>query len=76
HTDGDPLARWNHPAWWVARLRKDHPAHWEQILRANNAHAPMTLRVHEQKCTLAQYQQALAAINLDATLVAQSGLAL
>ena len=76
HTDGDPLARWNHPAWWVARLRKDHPAHWEQILRANNAHAPMTLRVNEQKCTLAQYQQALAAINLDATPVAQSGLAL
>src|SRR3989344_2395626 len=22
-TDGDPLARWNHPVWWVERLRKD-----------------------------------------------------
>ena len=50
-TDHDPLAQWNHPRWWVDRLRKDHPAHWEQILRANNTHAPMTLRVNEQKST-------------------------
>ena len=65
-TDGDPLARWNHPVWWVERLRKDHPQHWEQILQANNAHAPMTLRVNAQKSTLALYQKALEAINLEA----------
>ncbi|MDO0519316.1 transcription antitermination factor NusB, partial [Escherichia coli] len=40
-TDGDPVARWNHPAWWIERLRRDHPADWERILRANNSHAPM-----------------------------------
>ena len=75
-TDADPLARWNHPGWWVARLRKDHPAHWEQILHANNAHAPMTLRVNAQKCTLPLYQQALAAINFESERVAASGLQL
>jgi 16S rRNA (cytosine967-C5)-methyltransferase len=30
--DADPVARWQHPAWWIARLRQDHPAHWESIL--------------------------------------------
>jgi len=75
-TDAEPLARWNHPPWWIHRLRQDHPRHWEQILRANNAHAPMTLRVNQQKCTPAQYQQALAAIDLEATTVGDSGLAL
>lgn len=75
-TDQDPVARWNHPAWWVQRLRKEHPQHWEQILRANNTHAPMTLRVNEKKCTLVQYQHALNAIGLEAKPVGRMGLAL
>uniref|UniRef100_UPI0030DD3F9D 16S rRNA (cytosine(967)-C(5))-methyltransferase RsmB n=1 Tax=Acidovorax sp. sic0104 TaxID=2854784 RepID=UPI0030DD3F9D len=75
-TDADPPARWNHPAWWIARLRKDHPAQWEQILRANNAHAPMTLRVNVQKTTLTLYQQALNAINFDSSPVGMAGLEL
>ena len=75
-TDNDPVARWNHPAWWVQRLRKDHPQHWEQILQANNAHAPMVLRVNEQKCTVAQYLHVLDAINLEASAVGEHGVAL
>lgn len=65
-TDGDEVARWNHPAWWIARLRRDHPTHWQQILHANNAQAPMVLRVAKQKSTPGQYCQALAAINIEA----------
>src|SRR5690606_5998059 len=75
-TDDEPPARWNHPPWWIKRLRQDHPAYWEQILRANNTHAPMTLRVNKQKCSLAQYQQALAAIDMEARPVGESGLEL
>ncbi len=75
-TDNEPQARWNHPLWWIERLRKDHPQDWEQILQANNTHAPMTLRVNKQKCTLAQYQQALAAINFDFDVVSDTGLVL
>jgi len=75
-TGDDPLARWNHPQWWIARLRKDHPGHWEQILQANNAHAPMTLRVNKQKCTPAQYLQALGAIDLEASPWGDAGLVL
>lgn len=48
-TDADPVAVWNHPGWWIARLRKDHPQHWEHILAAANRHAPMTLRVNPRR---------------------------
>src|SRR5260221_7717545 len=36
-------------AWWIARLRKDHPDHWQAILQANNEQPPMTLRVNRQQ---------------------------
>ena len=75
-TDADPVARWNHPLWWVKKLQKDHPTHWEQILQANNAHAPMILRVNASKGTVAQYQQALAAMNVDSSSVGEHGLIL
>ncbi len=75
-TDADPQARWNHPAWWIERLRQDWPQHWQAILEANNAHAPMALRVNQKKVALAQYQQALAAINIEAHAVGDSGLLL
>ncbi len=64
-TDHDTLARFNHPQWWVDRLQKDHPQDWQRILAANNAQAPMSLRVNKQKSTPAQYQQALAAMDID-----------
>ncbi|WP_311224301.1 MULTISPECIES: 16S rRNA (cytosine(967)-C(5))-methyltransferase RsmB [unclassified Acidovorax] len=75
-TDADPVARWNHPTWWIEQLRKDHPQDWEHILRANNAHAPMTLRISKQKSTPAQYIQALSAINLIAKAVGADGVEL
>ena len=75
-TGHDEVAVWNHPAWWIARLRKDHPQRWQQILQANNAQAAMVLRVSKQKCTPAQYQQALAAINIEASAVGEYGVAL
>ena len=75
-TDRDPVAVWNHPAWWIARLKKDHPQEWQTILAANNAQPPMTLRVNAQKCTQDQYQQALHAIEIDAIPVADTGLQL
>ncbi|MFY3383253.1 16S rRNA (cytosine(967)-C(5))-methyltransferase RsmB [Paracidovorax sp. MALMAid1276] len=75
-SDTDPVARWNHPAWWITRLRKDHPEHWERVLRANNSQAPMTLRINAQKTTQALYQQALNAINLEALPIGDVGLVL
>ena len=75
-TDNDVLARWNHPLWWVRRLQHDHPDHWEQILHANNQHAPMVLRINGQKSTQALYLLALAAINFESKGVGMHGVAL
>lgn len=73
---GDEQALWNHPRWWVRRLRQDHPLHWQQILQANNRQAPMVLRINKQKSTPALYQQALVAINCEAFPVGDDGLVL
>jgi 16S rRNA (cytosine967-C5)-methyltransferase len=75
-TDADPVARWNHPRWWIARLRQDHPRHWEQILAANNRPAPMTLRVNARKTNLARFQQALSAMNIGAQAMGEHGVVL
>ena len=75
-TDANPQAVWNHPQWWIDRLRKDHPADWQTILRANNAKAPLILRINQRKATVSQYLNALAAMNLEAYVVGESGVAL
>ena len=75
-TDANPQAVWNHPQWWIDRLRKDHPEHWQAILRANNARAPLILRVNERKITRAQYLLALEAVNIEAVPVGEHGVIL
>ena len=75
-TDANPQAVWNHPQWWIDRLRKDHPENWQAILRANNARAPLILRVNERKTTVAQYLSALVAMNIVANSVGEFGVVL
>lgn len=75
-TDAQPQALWNHPQWWIARLQQDYPAHWQQILGANNRHAPMTLRVNRLQATVAQYAQQLSGQQVGAVPVGESGLEL
>ena len=72
----EPVAHWNHPRWWIERMRRDHPGAWQGILAAANLRPPMTLRVNTRKTTPAQYQQALAAINIGSIRVADCGLEL
>jgi 16S rRNA (cytosine967-C5)-methyltransferase len=64
--DIDTVARWQHPAWWIDRLRQDHPAHWESILAAGNSHPPLCLRINRRRITGADYQTLLAATGLAA----------
>ncbi|MDB5861101.1 MAG: rRNA m5C967 methyltransferase-like protein [Ramlibacter sp.] len=75
-TDSDPVARWNHPRWWIARLQQDHPQAWEQILEANNAAAPMTLRVNTRRIPVAEMQARLTEAGIATTPVGRYGLIL
>jgi 16S rRNA (cytosine967-C5)-methyltransferase len=47
--EADEVAHWQHPAWWIARLRQDHPGRWQDILAAGNSHPPMCLRANRRK---------------------------
>ena len=62
-----PVGQWNHPQWWIKRLKIDHPNAWQEILRSNNTHAPLSLRVNTKKSTVASYLGDFNAINKVAT---------
>ncbi|MGE0351237.1 16S rRNA (cytosine(967)-C(5))-methyltransferase RsmB [Hydrogenophaga sp.] len=74
--ESDPVARWNHPMWWIERLRRDHPEHWQAILSANNQPGPMALRVNRRRTDRETYRQALLAIGLVSHPVGGDGLVL
>ena len=75
-TDANPQAVWNHPQWWIDQVRKHHPEQWQTILRANNAKAPLVLRINTIKTTVDQYIQTLAAIDIEARAVGEQGVIL
>ena len=75
-TEGDPVARWNHPRWWIARLKNDYPSTWQQILEASNTPAPMTLRVNTRRVAVAEMRARLAAAGSAAEPVGRHGLIL
>jgi 16S rRNA (cytosine967-C5)-methyltransferase len=58
-----PVAQWNHPQWWIKRLKIDHPNAWQEILRSNNTHAPLSLRVNTKKMNVADYLNACNAVD-------------
>jgi len=75
-TDNDVHAQWNHPEWWVKRLQKDHPDHWQDILRANNQAAPMTWRVNTARISREALQTDWANHGLSSHPVGEQGLVL
>ncbi len=70
------VGRWNHPEWWIKRVKADHPIDWQSILASNNARAPLTLRVNARKSTVAVYLKALNAIEIEANQVGEYGVIL
>jgi 16S rRNA C967 or C1407 C5-methylase (RsmB/RsmF family) len=63
-----PSGAWNHPAWWIAAVQADWPAHWQSLLAADQEHAPMALRVNARQATGAQYVEELRAAGCGAVL--------
>jgi 16S rRNA (cytosine967-C5)-methyltransferase len=67
-TDADPVAMWNHPAWWIQRLKIEQPLQWQNILNVSNRHAPMSLRVNVRKTRVADFLVELERIGLTAAV--------
>jgi 16S rRNA (cytosine967-C5)-methyltransferase len=54
--------RLNHPKWLLKSLKTDWPDDWQDIVAANNAPAPMWLRVNSALQTRSDYLQQLTAL--------------
>jgi 16S rRNA (cytosine967-C5)-methyltransferase len=70
--DADPAHALAHPPWLLDRLRAAWPDAWETIAAANNARAPLALRVNLTRSTRSDYQAALAAAGHAATPIAHT----
>ncbi len=65
----DEVAHWQHPHWWIARLRNAHPEHWQKILEAGNGRPPMALRENRRRITATDFQVSLAGAGVAARLL-------
>lgn len=70
-----PVGAFNHPAWWIERVRQDWPGQWQALLHSANQRPPMTLRVNARRRTGLGYVQLLAAVGRAATVVDDPALA-
>lgn len=52
--------RWNHPKWWIEKLKRAYPKSWELILTVSNAHPPMCLRLNVRRQSPEEYMARLA----------------
>jgi len=66
-SERDPVARWNHPNWWIEQLKTDWPGDWQALLAAAAQHPPMVLRINARQNTPEQYLDILQAEGLTAT---------
>ncbi len=71
-----PVAAFNHPAWWIAHLQQDWPFDWQAMLTHNNQRAPMTLRVSSRHTTPQDYLAQLQTMGLGGTLVGAQAIVL
>ncbi|MDR3220860.1 MAG: 16S rRNA (cytosine(967)-C(5))-methyltransferase RsmB [Candidatus Accumulibacter sp.] len=72
----DDAAYFQHPAWWLARLRRAYPEDWSGIVAAGNAPPPMTLRVNARRISASDYLGVLRTAGIAAEAVGIAGLRL
>jgi 16S rRNA (cytosine967-C5)-methyltransferase len=74
--DTDQESRFQHPGWWIERVRNAYPDAWERVLAAGNTHPPMCLRVNRRRATPEEYLARLIAEGMPARRVGASALLL
>jgi len=55
----DITFHYNHPDWFIQKLKANWPEFWETILEENNHQAPLTLRVNRQHVSRETYKTLL-----------------
>lgn len=69
HALQDEAARYSYPAWWIAKLKRQYPQHWQHMLLAGNEHPPMTLRVNQRQGDAEAYNAVLAEAGMEAQVL-------
>ena len=69
---GNPVALYAHPAWLIEQLQVDWPESWQEILSANNARPPFSVRVNRLRMTRDEYMELLAEQAIEAEALAWS----
>lgn len=64
--ENDPAFHYGHPKWLIQRLQKEWPHHWQEIIKANDQHPPLSLRVNAQLTTRFDYLKRLQEIGVPA----------
>jgi len=68
------VARYSYPQWWIDRVRADYPEHWQSVLDAGNARAPLTLRVNRRVTSPRALSERFDAAAIDAQVIGESAL--
>lgn len=74
--ESSPVARWNHPIWWIREVQRAWPDDWQNLLRAANETPPLTLRVNVRKNSRAQLLAQLTTAGIACHAVGEDGLTL
>lgn len=72
----DEVARWQHPQWWLAAVRKAYPEKWQAVLAASNTHPPMSLRVNRRRQSVADYVKRLEHVGIEIASISKHGIRL
>jgi 16S rRNA (cytosine967-C5)-methyltransferase len=51
----EPAFIYGHPAWFLSRVQEAWPKHWQDLIKANDDHPPMSLRINQRKTSVAAY---------------------
>lgn len=62
----EDAANFNHPPWWIEKLRTQYPGDWQAMLQVANRPPPMTLRVNRRRQSVDNYLRHLAAESVEA----------
>ncbi|MFQ5610268.1 MAG: transcription antitermination factor NusB, partial [Woeseiaceae bacterium] len=63
-------ARYNHPDWIIAAIRKDWPDDWQDVLTANDERAPLWLRANAARGNAQNYLDRLSSAGTGASAFA------
>ena len=65
----DESAVYSYPKWWIAKVKKQYPKNWQDILNIGNQRPPLALRINLQKLKINEYSITLDEEGIEHSLV-------